>query len=145
MLYCKWIGPVAWKIHSAVFLISSSLHSYSPSPTNSQNKKTWAFTRNNSTSKLKPMLVHEPAGRILIRPCWLWEITYVRHKTAAGREAGRRQALGVFHLTFCRLVSCNISFKEPGSFYLLRKWRITAFKNLAAGQDWYSKVKVSCH
>lgn len=29
--------------------------------------------------------------------------------------------MGLFHLTRCRLVSCNNSFKEPGTFYLLRK------------------------
>lgn len=76
MLYCKWSGPVAQKIGSAVFLISSSFFFSFLFPSFLLTVRTRKLEhlperqRNFSTSKLNPILVHEPAGRILIRPFW---------------------------------------------------------------------------
>lgn len=125
--YCKRSGPVAWKIGSAAFLISSSVYFSFLLPSFLSKVRTRKLEhlperqRNFSTSKLESMLVHEPAGRILIRPFWPWEITYIQPRTAAGREAGGRQASGYFIWLSIDLFLIISHFKSQGFFYLLRK------------------------
>lgn len=119
LLHCKRTSPVAWKIHSVTILTPYSFFFAFLLPLSYQGNKTGPSTR--KAEKQLQLQTQSQARTWSSREDFNQASLALRNhlrtaQTAAGRAAGSRQALGIFHLTCYGLVSFNISFKDPGRF-----------------------------